>query len=502
MASPSMLDEMSQVAAVKATPHAGRLPRRARWALVIAGLVLTDMLTIGIAFLLAYATRFNLGLPLFYNEAAPNFIYYGTLVATFVLPLWLVIFTGLGLYNPANLMGGAREYDLVFRAVTAGLLPVIIVGFLEPSFIVARGWLLLAWGYALGLVAVGRFAARRVLYTLRSRGLLLSPAVIVGANQEGRWLAEQLMYGRSSGLHLVGFVDEKVPAGTLLFHNLPALGSVDHMDKIIQRYGVEEVILATSAISSRDRMLEIFKRYSNSDRIRLRLSSGLYEIITTGLQVQEVGYVPLVNVNRVRLTGMDSILKLALDYCLTIPGLLVLLPLFGLIALAIKLDSPGPVIYRRRVMGLNGKQFDAFKFRTMHVNGDRILDQHPDLKAELARNHKLKNDPRITRSGRILRKLSLDELPQLFNVLLAEMSLVGPRMIAPQEMAQYNQWGLNLLTVRPGLSGLWQVSGRSDVSYEDRVRLDMYYIRNWTIWLDLQILFQTVPAVLRSRGAY
>ncbi|MBP7693754.1 MAG: exopolysaccharide biosynthesis polyprenyl glycosylphosphotransferase, partial [Anaerolineales bacterium] len=234
----------------------------------------------------------------------------------------------------------------------------------------------------------------------------------------------------------------------------------------------------------------------------LRLSSGLYEIITTGLQVQELGYVPLVNVNKVRLTGLDSIAKLTLDYCLTIPGIIAIAPLLGLIALAIALDSPGPVIYRRRVMGLNGKQFDAYKFRTMHVNGDRILDQHPDLKAELARNHKLKNDPRVTRAGRFLRKLSLDELPQLFNVLLGEMSLVGPRMIAPQEMAQYNQWGLNLLTVRPGLTGLWQVSGRSDVSYEDRVRLDMYYVRNWTIWLDLQILFQTLPAVLRSRGAY
>jgi exopolysaccharide biosynthesis polyprenyl glycosylphosphotransferase len=493
---------MAQVAAVKAQPHASRLPRRVRWGLVIVFWAALDLVAISVAFLLAYATRFNLGLPMFYNEVAPNFFYYGGLVVTFVLPLWLVIFAALGLYKPANLLGGAREYDLVFRAVTSGLLPVIIVGFLEPTLIIARGWLLLAWGYALVLVALGRFAARRFLYGLRGRGFLLSPAVIVGANQEGRWLAEQLMYSRSSGLQLVGFVDEKVPAGTLLFHNLPALGAVDQMDKIIQRYGVEEVILATSAISSRDRILEIFKRYSNSDRVNLRLSSGLYEIITTGLQVQELGYVPLVNVNKVRLTGMDSILKLALDYCLTIPGLIAVLPLLGLIALAIKLDSPGPVIYRRRVMGLNGKQFDAFKFRTMHLNGDRILDQYPELKAELARNHKLKNDPRITRVGKFLRKLSLDELPQLFNVLLAEMSLVGPRMIAPQEMAQYNQWGLNLLTVRPALTGLWQVSGRSDVSYEDRVRLDMYYIRNWTIWLDLQILFQTVPAVIRRRGAY
>ncbi len=502
MASTPMLDEIPQVAALATPGSAKRWPRSTRWAAVITSLVLIDMTMSGLAFWLAYVARFEWGVLIFASDAIPNFFYYTGLVVTFVLPLWLVIFAALGLYRPANLMGGVREYDLVFRAATAGLLPIMIVGFLEPAFVVARGWLLLAWAFAVMFVGVGRFVARRVMYGLRQRGRLLAPAVIVGANQEGRWLAEQLMYARSSGLQLVGFIDEKVPAGTLLFHNLPALGSVDQLDKVIQRYGIEEVILATSAISSRDRILEIFKRYSTSNRINLRLSSGLYEIITTGLQVQELGYVPLVNVNKVRLTGLDSIAKLTLDYCLTIPGIIAIAPLLGLIALAIALDSPGPVIYRRRVMGLNGKQFDAYKFRTMHVNGDRILDQHPDLKAELARNHKLKNDPRVTRAGRFLRKLSLDELPQLFNVLLGEMSLVGPRMIAPQEMAQYNQWGLNLLTVRPGLTGLWQVSGRSDVSYEDRVRLDMYYVRNWTIWLDLQILFQTLPAVLRSRGAY
>jgi lipopolysaccharide/colanic/teichoic acid biosynthesis glycosyltransferase len=153
-------------------------------------------------------------------------------------------------------------------------------------------------------------------------------------------------------------------------------------------------------------------------------------------------------------------------------------------------------------MGVNGRQFDAYKFRTMYVNGDEILEVHPDLKAELALNHKLKDDPRITRVGQILRKYSLDELPQLLNVLKRDMSLVGPRMISPAEMDKYNQWGINLLTVKPGITGLWQVSGRSDVSYEERVRLDMYYIRNWTIWLDAQLLLETFPAVWNGRGAY
>jgi lipopolysaccharide/colanic/teichoic acid biosynthesis glycosyltransferase len=153
-------------------------------------------------------------------------------------------------------------------------------------------------------------------------------------------------------------------------------------------------------------------------------------------------------------------------------------------------------------VGLNGRQFDAYKFRSMHVNGDEIIDQYPELKKELQVNHKLKYDPRITRIGRILRKFSLDELPQLLNVIKGEMSLVGPRMITPEEMEKYNQWDTNLVTVRPGITGLWQVSGRSDITYEERVRLDMYYIRNWNMWLDIQLIIQTIPAVLRARGAY
>jgi lipopolysaccharide/colanic/teichoic acid biosynthesis glycosyltransferase len=154
------------------------------------------------------------------------------------------------------------------------------------------------------------------------------------------------------------------------------------------------------------------------------------------------------------------------------------------------------------VMGINGSQFDAFKFRTMVVNGDEVLVAHPELQAELAQNHKLKDDPRVTKIGKVLRRFSLDEFPQLFNVLRGEMSLVGPRMISPEEISMYNQWDINLLTVRPGLTGLWQVSGRSDISYDERVRLDMYYIRNWSIWHDLQLILQTIPAVLRARGAY
>lgn len=198
----------------------------------------------------------------------------------------------------------------------------------------------------------------------------------------------------------------------------------------------------------------------------------------------------------------DRAAKLILEVLLSAIGALILSPLLVALALIVRLDSPGPVLYRRRVMGLGRTQFDALKFRTMHVNGDALLDRYPELKAQLARDHKLRNDPRVTRSGRWMRKLSLDELPQLFNVLRGQMSLVGPRMISPPELARYGADADELLTVRPGITGLWQVSGRSDLDRGDRVKLDMQYVRTRTLGMDLKLLLLTIPAVIKGQGAY
>jgi lipopolysaccharide/colanic/teichoic acid biosynthesis glycosyltransferase len=181
-------------------------------------------------------------------------------------------------------------------------------------------------------------------------------------------------------------------------------------------------------------------------------------------------------------------------------ALVLLSPLLIVIAIAVKLDSPGPVIYRRRVLGRGGKEFDAFKIRSMYVDGDQYLTQ--EEWTELQTHHKLRQDPRITRVGRILRKYSLDELPQLVNVLMGQMSLIGPRMITPAEKDKYGKWDMNLLTVKPGISGLWQVSGRSDIDYEERVRLDMEYIRNYSFWLDTHLFLRTVVAIITGKGAY
>ena len=477
------------------------VPRQWQWRLFKICLVIIDILAVGFAFWLAYFVRFKLSISIFRLDVNPYIDFYQTL-SFFLILIWLVLFASFGLYNRQNLLGGTIEYARILNAATAGMIIVTFFTFLFPDFILARGWLLLSWIFSFFFTALGRFSFRRLIYRLRTRGYFLSSAVILGANNEGISLAEQLMHWKTSGLKVVGFVDEKLQSETPIYQEMRVLGTVDQLDEIIKKYDIEELILASSSITSRDRIMEIFYRFGTSSNVNVRMSSGLYEVITTGLTVKEFAYVPLVGINKVRLTGVDQLLKLVLDYCLSIPVLILGSPLFALIVLAIKLDSTGPVIYRRRVLGMQGRQFDAFKFRTMYINGDEILDAHPELKSELAKYHKLKDDPRVTRLGKFMRKFSLDEFPQLINVLKRDMSLVGPRMITPEELGEYEKWYMNLLTVRPGITGYWQVSGRSDVSYEERVRLDMYYIRNWTIWFDLQLLFQTIPAVLRRRGAY
>jgi len=467
--------------------------------LFVISLIVSDLFMLALAFILAYLIRFATDLPVFYTVPASTFWFYFTLGLT-ILPLWVILFWVYRLYDWQVLLGGMQEYAGVFQACLTGAVLLAMAEFLL-GLVIARGWVALLGVFSFVLVSGGRFFMRRLAYALRCRGYLTSAALIIGANKEATALAEQILAWPTSGLKLFGFVADEVENESATFSSLPVLNNLANLDEVVTKYQVEDLILASSAVS-REVLLDIFKRYGVAPNVRLHLSSGLFEIITTGLGVKEIAYVSLINVNRARLTGTDLIIKTILDYCLAVSALVLTSPVLFLIAVLVKLDSPGPVLYRRRVMGLNGSQFDAFKFRTMHINGDALLFSSPELMDELATKHKIKGDPRITRVGQFLRKYSLDEIPQLFNILRGEMSLVGPRMISPPELKNYGQWAMNLLTVRPGLTGLWQVSGRSNLSYEDRVRMDMFYIRNYTIWLDLHLILRTIPVVIRGEGAY
>lgn len=199
---------------------------------------------------------------------------------------------------------------------------------------------------------------------------------------------------------------------------------------------------------------------------------------------------------------LGSFLKLLLDYLIVVPGLLFITPLLAFIALFVKLETPGPIIYRYRVVGRNGREFNAYKFRTMHINAEDILAAYPHLEVELKENYNLKCDPRLTRTGYFLRKFGLDDLPQLFNILKQDMSLVGPRIVTHRELAKYGEYRHTLLTVLPGLTGRWQVSGNPDLSFDDRIEMDMAYIHNWSVTNDIKIILQTLPALLKGDRAY
>ena len=476
------------------------LSQRTQKRLFVGGLVIWDVLCLCLAFGLAYILRFHGFLDIFWKDVTPNSESYQYLSLA-LLPVWLALFAIYHLYNWQTLLGGLQEYTAIFNACVVGAVLVAVVQFFSEQFFIAHGWVALVWVLALLLVMFGRFIYRRFGYTLRRHGFLTSPTLILGVNGEGKALGDQLLEWPTSGLNILGYLDDKLPVGRRITGSLYVLGKLDELDDLIRKYQVAELVITSSAIP-RSTVLKIFGRYGVSTEIELRMSSGLFDILNTGLHVKEMGYVPLIGVNRVRLSTGEALLKRFFDISFSLAGLIILSPFFLILTIWIRRNSPGPAFYRRRVLGLNGKQFDAFKFRTMRVNGDQILAAHPELQAELKANYKLKDDPRVTHLGAFLRKFSIDELPQLFNVLRGEMSLVGPRMITPPELKEYGQWGMNLLTVRPGLTGLWQVSGRSDVSYEERTRLDMFYIRNYTIWFDVLLVMRTIPAVLGKKGAY
>jgi exopolysaccharide biosynthesis polyprenyl glycosylphosphotransferase len=467
-------------------------------------LIASDTAMILFAFVIAYWLRFILRISVA-AEVQPKLEEYITL-AFLLVPVWLGLFWLLRLYDLNCLLGGTGEYTRAVNACTSGMMLVVIAIFLNPSFIIARGWLVMAWLLSCLFVCSARLLLRRLAYMLRRQGYFVSPVLIIGTNSEATSLAAQLQNSIHSGMVVVGFVSEKDneprPYGLATLAGLPIVGSLASLPETIQRQGIEEVILATTALTHEQR-LDTVLRLAEMPNLKMSISSGLYEIFTTGMRVTTRNSVPLLNMNRIRLDLIEMTLKTALDYTLILLAAPALLLLFLVIGLLIKLDSKGPVVYRRRVLGVGGKEFDALKFRTMVVNGDEVLAQYPEKQAELRATHKLKDDPRITRMGRLLRKTSLDELPQLINVILGQMSLVGPRMIHPDEGAMYGLYRSNLLTVKPGLTGLWQVSGRSDIGYDERIQLDMHYIRNYSIWMDLQILFfQTLPAVFAKRGAY
>jgi exopolysaccharide biosynthesis polyprenyl glycosylphosphotransferase len=415
--------------------------------------------------------------------------------------LWVATLAAHRLYEPRFLGANAEEYRRVFNSGLHLGAVVAIVAYVV-KFDVARGYVALALPIAVLLTLVGRHLLRRRLHRERRQGRSMQRVVAVGHAADVVGLVDQLSRDTHHGLRVVGAC---LPASgqvdVLLTRGIPAIGGFTNVVRTVELCGADTVAVVSSPEMSGEELRRLAWKLETTGTL-LVVSPGLVEVAGPRLSIRPAAGLSLLHVEHPVLSGTRLAVKSAVDRGLTALALTLLAPLFLGIAAAIRLTTPGPVIYRQRRVGVHGREFTMLKFRTMCVDAD---SRRPDL---LERNEgnemlfKMRNDPRVTRVGAILRRYSLDELPQLLNVLLGHMSLVGPRPPLPVEVAAYPEDAHRRLLVKPGLTGLWQVSGRSDLSWEESLRLDLRYVDNWSFALDLLVMWKTCRAVVLGTGAY
>ena len=472
---------------------APREPLQRRGAKRIALRVLADAIAISTALFIASILRFEI-----MDETPAAELDYGLIILVSV-PIGLALFWLYGLYEPRQVLGPVNEFKQVFHGVVAG----IVLLFLSDSAFnlqLSRGWAFIA--LLSGFVVVGgeRLVLRKMLHFMRRRGGDLTRTIVLGTNHEALTMAKTLEREKWLGYEIIGFVDDDGPTGDEVVEYGRVIGKTSELRELVEEHHVGLVLVAATAFEA-GRLNRLFWELQSMD-IDLQVTSGTLDLMASRMIVQSVAGVPLLYVRR---TGMDRIqrtLKRAIDIFGSAFGLVLLSPFLVSIAVWIKKDSTGSAFFKQVRVGRDGRLFTCWKFRTMVKDAEQKRAELEHLSEGPGLLFKLKEDPRVTAAGGFLRRYSLDELPQLWNVLRGDMSLVGPRPALPVEVEQYDDWVRNRLKVKPGLTGLWQVSGRTDTSFSDYVRYDLFYIQNWSLSLDLWVLWRTLRAVLSAEGAH
>ena len=414
-----------------------------------------------------------------------------------IIPAWLGIFANQRLYNTRFI---GRRIDEFRRVVNASLLGTLTVAVAANvvGILPSRGGLVVLFACAVIVVTLEREIARRMFLRLRSAGRMTRSVIIAGANPEGRDIAAMLQAEPWLGYEVVGFVDDNAPAREPV-PGVPLLGGVVELPGILHEFPNASVIVAASAVESA--VTNRLARDLLDQGVHVELSSTLRDISSQRLTVRPLGRFPIVYVEPVTRGGWRAWAKRTFD--VVGAGLLLILtaPILLVVAVAVKLDSKGPVLFRQIRVGRDSEPFSVLKVRTMVVDAEARLAELRELNEADGPLFKMTDDPRITRVGKFLRVTSLDELPQLWNVIRGDMSLVGPRPALPHETEEWDALLTQRLRVKPGITGMWQVSGRSDTTFEDYTRLDLYYVDNWSLATDLAILAKTVPVVLLRQGA-
>ena len=476
---------------------------RARWSvrndrdrLLAAGLVFADAVIITASALVAVYLR-N-ALPVFRPtfDLAENVLPW----AAALVGVWMLsLFIG-GAYRTRATGVGTREYTtvLIWSLIAAG---AVAIALYLTAYDLSRGFYLLLFALGTPALILERFLIRRAVNAARARGHFQALLLIAGTTARIEGIAQVLHRERWLGYRIVGALPSDGAGRIETPSGIPVVGSPDQALDAVQTTGAHAVLFAEGSFDRPNEFNEMARRLEDH-KAQMIVVPTLTDISAERVAVRPVAGMPLVFVEEPRARRAGSWAKRAFDVLGSSLLILLSAPVMLAVAWAISVEDGGPVLFRQRRTGLKGEDFDCLKFRSMVVDAEQRLD------GLQAHNHgagvlfKLKDDPRITRVGRFIRRFSLDELPQFFNVLSGRMSLVGPRPALPSEVARYQEHVLRRLDVRPGMTGLWQVSGRSDLPWDETVRLDLYYVDNWSMLQDLNILGRTFGAVVRPRGAY
>lgn len=428
-----------------------------------------------------------------------------SLVQALFLPLvvaWLTLLAAGGAYSRHTLGAGAQEYKQVLRA-TMSTAAILGIGCYLFQIQLSRGFFFLTFAIGIPALLLGRYILRRALHQVRQAGRLQQRVVLVGAPRQVDEVAAVLMRERWLGYSVLGAIVPGRDFATETPRGVAVLGSTANTASLVRDAKADVVLFAGGGVDSAQAMRRTVWELEDAN-IQVMVAPSLTDVANDRIKARPAAGLPLIEIEGPNIRLLPPLFKRAFDLGVASAVLVLSLPVLAATALAVKLHDGGPVLFRQERVGRRGETFSCLKLRSMVVDADARLaelnavNKHGDDHVLF----KVTDDPRVTRPGRFIRRFSIDELPQLVNVLRGEMSLIGPRPPLPREVARYSGDVRRRLAVRPGMTGLWQVSGRSDLSWEDSVRLDLYYADNWSLTQDLVILGRTAHAVLSSRGAY
>ena len=499
-----------------------RVPARApAWIIpsVKLGLVVTDAVAVALSFIAAFYLRD--GSPILASTGGAawshRFAPYGALLL-FVVLIRLLCLRYCDLYRLRGEFSLADDSIKIFKATAIGSLLIVAFAFLYRggfefrAFSYARGIFVVDFLLALLSISLIRFLIRTAQTFVRSREINLIPTLVVGRGPEAALCIKEMRERPSLGYRVIGVVDVGPVADNESSHyeGIPVISHLEGLPEAIRDSLANEVIIADPQLNS-DVLFDVMIRVGRLRAVEFRIAPSLINSLPRKTEIDQIGPLPMIRLFREPLSRISRVLKRTCDLVISAAAIIVLLPLWLLISVLIKLDSRGPVFYTQERVGMDGRLFLLYKFRTMEAGADSELHKEYQRKFIEGRaeanqgnahkpTYKLLADPRITRVGHWLRRMSLDEVPQLLNVLRGEMSVVGPRPPIPYEVEAYALWHRKRLDMKPGLTGLWQVSGRNRLPFEEMVRLDLYYIENWSLLLDLKIILRTVFVMLGGEG--